>query len=180
MNANQMRWPSRLLRSFQDSPRGLLLDFPIKPDNAFHIHMAEAEDTGFEGMYELLTQYKYSREIAKHSTLTFDRTTSVLQSQGPHLPLFWSLDGKKFIEAHDNKISLESGDFFFLFNDGLHHFLKEERRDIQDILTKVLKIFAQDGLETTSSMLQKELTFAAKRKELSEDIHLLCFQVLNP
>jgi hypothetical protein len=29
-------------------------------------------------------------------------------------------------------------------------------------------------------MLHKELLFATKRKELSEDIHLLCFQILNP
>jgi hypothetical protein len=167
---------------FSDSPRGLLLDFPTKAEknNLFYIHMAEAEDTGFEGMYELLTQYKYSREIAKHTALTFDRDSSILQSQGPHLPLFWSLDGKKFIETQSSEVALKSGDFFFLFNDGLKQFLKEERRAIQDILMKVLKIFAQDGLETTFSMLQKELTFAAKRKELSEDIHLLCFQVLNP
>jgi hypothetical protein len=99
----------KALTLFSDSPRGLLLNFPTKSDNAFHIHMAEAEDTGFEGMYELLTQYKYSREIAKHTTLTFDRTTSILQSQGPHMPLFWSLDAKKFIEAQNNKIALESG-----------------------------------------------------------------------
>ena len=170
------------LTLFSDSPRGLLLDFPTKPDkpHLFHIQMAEAEDTGFEGMYELLTQYKYSREIAKHTAFTFDRTSSILQSQGPHVPLFWSLDNKKFIEPQTNGVVLESGDFFFLINDGLNNFLKEERRTIQDILTKVLKIFAQDGLETTFSMLKKELTFAAKRKELSEDIHLLCFQVLNP
>jgi len=165
---------------FSDSPRGLLLDFPSKLENpkTLQIHIAEAEDRGFEGMYELLTQYKYAREIPKHTTLIFDRTSSILQSSGPHFPLFWSLDGKKFLEAKDRKIALESGDFFFLFNDGLHHFLKD--RAIQDILAKVLKIFAQDGLETTFSMLQKELTFAAKRKELMEDIHLLCFQVLNP
>lgn len=167
---------------FSDSPRGLLLNLPLKPESPdlFSIHLAEAEETGFEGMYELLTQYKYSKEIAKHTSLTFDRSNGHLQSAGPHIPLFWSLDKEKFLSSKDGTVSLESGDFFFLFNEGLHHFLEEERRTIQDILAKVLKIFAQDGLETTFSMLQKELTFAAKRKELSEDIHLLCFQVLNP
>jgi HAMP domain-containing protein len=170
------------LTIFSDDPRGLLLNFPPKPDkaNLFSIHMAEAEDTGFEGMYELLTQYKYSKEIAKHTSLIFDRTSSTLQSRGPHLPLFWSLDGKKFIEPKTSEVLLECGDFFFLFNEGLNRFFKEERRSIQDILAKVLKVFAQDGLETTFSMLQKEITFAAKRKKFSEDIHLLCFQVLNP
>lgn len=164
---------------FSDSPRGLLLDFPTKPDpNLFTIHMAEAEDTGFEGMYELLTQYKNSREIAKQTILTFDRASCFLDAQGPHMPLFWSLDHKKFIEPTGSGVSLESGDFFFLCNDGLGNFLKG--RAIQNLLAKVLKIFAQEGLETTFSMLRKELTFAAKRKELSDDLHLLCFQVLNP
>lgn len=164
---------------FSESPRGLLLDFP-KPEQKdhFQIHMAEAEEEGFEGMYELLTQYKISRENPKHLSLLYDRTRSQLLCRGPRLPLFWSLDNGRFIEPHENVIKLESGDFFFLFNRGLIHFYKEPQR-VADLLAKVLKLFASDGLETTTAMLQKELTFATKRKELSEDIHLLCFQVLN-
>ncbi len=168
------------LTLFSDSPRGLLLDFPKseRPD-LFHIHIAEAEDDGFEGMYELLTQYKHSPEAHKQTSLTFDRATSIFQSQGPHSPLFWSLDHKRYLEPRDSLIQLESGDFFFLFNEGLLRLFKGPKA-IQDLIAKVLKIFAQDGLETTASMLQKELSFAAKRKELAEDIHLLCFQILNP
>ena len=168
------------LTLFSDSPRGLLLDFPkpSRPD-LFRIHMAEAEEAGFEGMYELLTQYKHSPETHKQTSLTFDRASSVFQSQGPHQPFFWSLDDKKFLEPKENCVRLESGDFFFLFNEGLLRFFKGPQA-IQDLIAKVLKIFAQDGLETTASMLQKELAFAARRKEPVEDIHLLCFQILNP
>jgi hypothetical protein len=164
---------------FSDAPRGLLLDFPKpqRPD-LFHIHMAEAEDDGFEGMYELLTQYKHSPETHKQSLFTFDRATSIFQSHGPLQPLFWSLDHKRYLEPSEKRVQLESGDFFFLFNEGLLHFFKGPKA-IQDLIAKVLKIFAQDGLETTSAMLQKELAFAAKRKELGEDIHLLCFQILT-
>ena len=168
------------LTLFSDSPRGLLLDFPKSSrKDLFRIHMAEAEDDGFEGMYELLTQYKHSPEVRKQTSLTFDRATSLFQSQGSHEPLFWSLDHKKFLEPKEGAISLESGDFFFLFNEGLLRFFKSPKA-IQDLIAKVLKIFAQDGLETTAAMLQKELVFAAKRKEPVEDIHLLCFQILNP
>jgi HAMP domain-containing protein len=168
------------LTLFSDSPRGLLLNFPKpqRPD-LFHIHMAEAEEDGFEGMYELLTQYKHSPETHKQTSLIFDRSNSLFQSQGSHLPLFWSLDHKQFLEPKEGSVALESGDFFFLFNGGLLRFFKGTKA-IQDLIAKVLKIFAQEGLETTASMLQKELAFAAKRKELAEDIHLLCFQILNP
>jgi len=167
------------LTVFSDSPRGLLLDFPKSSrSDLFRIHMAEAEDDGFEGMYELLTQYKHSPETHKQTSLTFDRATSIFQSQGSHQPIFWSLDHKLFLEPKEGRVPLESGDFFFLLNEGLQRFLGPKA--IQDLLAKVLKVFAQDGLETIASMLQKELAFAAKRKEPLEDLHLLCFQILNP
>jgi hypothetical protein len=73
---------------------------------------------------------------------------------------------------------METGDFFFLFNQGLLKFYRT-REQIGQLITKVLKVFASDGLETTALMLQKEIAYAVKRKDLEEDIHLLCFQVLN-
>jgi hypothetical protein len=164
---------------FSESPRGLLLDFP-KPEEKEHflIHMAEAEEDGFEGMYQLLTQYKLSRSHSKHLSLLYDRKSAQLLCKGPQTPIFWSLDNRQFMQSENGSIKLETGDFFFLFNEGLMNFYKEPK-SIKNLLAKVLKLFASDGLETTSSMLQKELTFATKRKELVEDIHLLCFQVLN-
>lgn len=177
---------------FSESPRGLLLDFP-KPDrpDTFLVHMAEAEEDGFEGMYQLLTQYKQlSKENLTrgqgvltgqetHTSLLFDRTASTLHLRGPHLPLFWSLDEKKFLDPINDSLKVESGDYLFLFSQGLIRFYKGHKQ-ISELLTKVLKIFASDGLETTANMLQKELAFATKRKDLTEDIHLICFQILNP
>lgn len=165
---------------FSENPKGLLLDFPKSDDpHLFQIHMAEAEEEGFEGMYQLLTQYKFSKESQTHTSLHFSRSRSTLQCKGSQLPLIWSLEEGKFLVAADGETKVESGDFFFLFNQGLLSFYKEPKK-ITDLLTKVLKIFAQDGLETTAAMLQKEISFATKRKELEEDIHLLCFQILNP
>ncbi|MBX9743680.1 MAG: HAMP domain-containing protein [Chlamydiales bacterium] len=164
---------------FSESPKGLLLEFPKpKQKDQFLIHMAEAEEDGFEGMYELLTQYKLSKDNPKHLSIVYDRTRGDLLCKGSQLPLFWSLDHRRFLQPTAGLVPLESGDFFFLFNRGLINFYKEPKR-ITDLLAKVLKLFASDGLETTAAMLQKELTFATKRKELSEDIHLLCFQVLS-
>lgn len=171
---------------FSESPRGLLLDFPkLESPNQFQIHLVEAEEDGFEGMYQLLTEYKLSKEskgsiLGQEATsLLFDRTASTLQIKGPHLPFFWSLDEEKFLIPDDGKLKVDSGDYIFYLNQGINRFFKGENQ-ISDLLAKVLKVFASDGLETTSAMLQKELSFALKRKNLNEDIHLLCFQILCP
>lgn len=171
---------------FSESPKGLLLDFPApKNPEQFQIHMAEAEEEGFEGMYQLLTQYKLIKANSSlmgqeaHTSLLFDLKKSSLQIKGPHLPIYWSLDEEKFIEPINGSILADSGDYLFLFNQGLIRFYRD-RSNLLELLSKVLKIFASDGLETTSAMLQKELSFATKRKELDEDIHLLSFQILKP
>ncbi|PIS03052.1 MAG: hypothetical protein COT85_03215 [Chlamydiae bacterium CG10_big_fil_rev_8_21_14_0_10_42_34] len=172
---------------FSEEPKGLLLDFPKPPnlpplaneDDLFHIHMAEAEEEGFEGMYQLLTEYKRARETHTHTSLILDRNTSTLQIKGPHIPLIWSLDDHKFLEPANGLLKVDSGDYLFLFNQGLLRFYKGQKQ-ITELISKVLKVFASDGLETTAAMLHKELSFATKRKDLEEDIHLLCFQILTP
>ncbi len=161
---------------FSPTPRGLLLVFPKQEhSHLFQVHMAEAEEEGFEGMYQLLTQYKLSKET--QSSLLFDRRASTLNIQGPLIPFIWSLEQKTFLEPIDS-LTVDSGDYVFLFSRGLLRFCKGHKQ-VAQILEKVLKVFAPDGLETTSAMLQKELSFATKRKSLEEDIHLLSFQILS-
>lgn len=165
---------------FSESPKGLLLDFPkTEKADVFQIHLAEAEEEGFEGMYQLLTHYKLSKGSFEgaHTALLIDKTSSTLQIKGSHLPLFWSLDDKKFLEPSGGQLKVESGDYIFFFNQGLFRLLRQGQ--VSDLLSKVLKVFASEGLETTTAMLQKELAFATKRKSLEEDVHLLCFQILS-
>lgn len=173
---------------FSENPKGFLLDFPKteRPDQ-FLFHIAEAKEEGFEGMYQLLTQHKlYKEQLGKDSIweqepytlFELDKVNKILTYKGPHTPLLWSLEKRGYENAIQEKFPIESGDYLFLYNQGLFHFLKGENH-ILDLIAKVLKIFASDGLETTAAMLQKELAFATKRKELLDDIHLLCFQILN-
>ncbi len=163
---------------FSENPKGLLLDFSkIDNPNLFQIQLAEAEEEGFEGMYQLLTQYKQGSLKEAHSTLTFDKASSILETKGPHLPLFWSLNDKKFLDPKEGLLKVDPGDYIFFLNQGFSRLFRQNQ--IYDLLAKVLKVFASDGLETTTAMLQKELSFATKRKTLSEDIHLLCFQILG-
>jgi HAMP domain-containing protein len=160
---------------FSENPRGLLLDFP-KHDH-FQIHLAEAPEEGFEGMYQLLTHYKLSKNDLPHTTLTLK--DSLLHIKGPHTPLFYSLAQNAFLEPTDDTLPVESGDYLFLFNQGLLRLLQGHKQ-LTALLSKVLTVFASDGLETLSAMLHKELSYTIKRKPLEEDIHLLCFQVLIP
>lgn len=164
---------------FSENPRGILLNFP-KPSKPgqFHIHLAEALEEGFEGMYQLLTQSKIEKEIPMRTALVLDLTASLLHAQSVEKPFIWSMSKKKFLDFTTPSIKVHSGDFFFLFNQGMSRFYKSPK-NIADLLSKVLKVFAQDGLETTAAMLQKEISFLVKRKDPQEDIHLLCFQILT-
>ncbi len=167
---------------FSESPRGFLLDFPkSEKTDLFQIHVAEAEEEGFEGMYQLLTHYKLSKgQLGEsHTSLLFDRTSSTLQIRGSQLPFFWSLDDEKFLEPLQGSLKVDTGDYIFFFNQGLIRLMRG-RNGVAELLCKVLKVFASDGLETTAAMLQKELAFVTKRLHLEEDIHLLSFQILNP
>ncbi len=167
------------ISAFSENPRGLLLDFPKNESpHLFHIHMAEAESAGFEGMYDLLIRYKYAKKTKARTFITLDLNQSTLHWEGPQTPLLWSLKESKWMDPNGKTFSIEPGDFFFLFNQGLFNFYRSPNQ-ISHLLSRVLKVFAQDGLETTSAMLQKEIGFAIRRKDLEDDIHLLSFQVLN-
>ncbi|MBI5272663.1 MAG: HAMP domain-containing protein [Chlamydiia bacterium] len=165
---------------FSENPRGLLLDFPkAQAPQHFLIHMEEAEEEGFEGMYQLLTRYKHFTESSTHTSLLLNTDASTLQWNGAQIPLIWSLEDSKFYEATTAAISIQSGDFFFLFNRGFVKLMRTPQRTA-DLLCKVLKIFSRDGLETVAAMIHKEIGFAIKRRDLDDDIHILCFQVLIP
>ena len=168
----------KALTFFSETPRGLLLHFPKPVDERlFHIHLAEAGKEGFAGMYQLLTKHETRKESAK-TQIVLDRAASTILAKGP-LPFFlWSLQNKQFLAASSSPVAVESGDFFFLCNQGLSHLCQNPQK-IAHILSKVLKVFAQDGLDTSAAMIHKELSFMTKRKDFTEDVHLLCFQILS-
>jgi HAMP domain-containing protein len=167
-----------------NSPRGLLLNFPFENDQLLKIHLVEAEENGFEGMYHLLTQYKLLKETDFFESrrefpflhLELDKEKNIVSYQSYCMPdpIFWSTSEQSFLP---NEKSLEAGDYFFLFNRGLLELYKEKIH-LKNMFQKVLSLFAIDGLKTCEAMLQKEISFACKRKIPTEDIHLICFQRL--
>ncbi len=173
---------------FSENPRGLLLDLPKTEKNPLlQIHLVEAKETGFEGMYELLTQYKLSKEtVAKDLDETFPSLHVTIDSQKASLtyssnhftaPILWSMKQRSIVENLQGDVELQTGDFFFLFNQSCVK-LCDNHKKIQDLISKILKYFAEEGLDTCAAMLQKELAFLVKKKDPEEDIHLVCFQAL--
>jgi HAMP domain-containing protein len=168
------------------SPRGLFVDFPPSSrPNIIKVHLAEANEDGFDGIYELLTQHKLTKELTQDQLpfpslrLRLDRENSTIAARcvGCVAPYLWSLSAGELFELKD-QLPVNAGDFVFLMNQGFVSFFKNPAR-ISDLLSRVLKHFASDNLETIAAMLHKELTFAIKRKDLTEDLHLLCIQILS-
>lgn len=173
---------------FSENPKGLLLDLPKNEKNEhLQIHLVEAKEEGFEGMYDLLTQYKLSKETAAreldetfphlHVTIDTQKPSFIYSSNHFTTPILWSMANQTIIENTHGEVTLGSGDFLFLFNQSLIT-LCENQKKIQDLIAKIFRFFGDEGLETCASMLQKELSFLVKKKDLEEDIHLICFQLL--
>lgn len=167
------------------TPRGLRIDFPISGSpNLVHVHVAEAKSRGLDGIYQLLTQYKPWKEqppkkiVFPSLRLTFNcENTVLIQSAGFAEPLHWSLTNEALKEIHGT-CTVEAGDLILIINQGFYSFFNNVSKRL-DLVERVFKYFAQDGLETILAMLQKEITFAIKRKELIEDLHLICIQILK-
>lgn len=173
---------------FSENPRGLLLDLPKTEKNPLlQIHLVEAKETGFEGIYELLTQYKLSKETAAkeldetfpslHVSIDTQKSSFIYSSNRFTVPILWSMKTNSIVENLHGEIEVQSGDFFFLFNQTCLKLCGNHKK-IQDLISKILKYFAEEGLDTCVAMLQKELTFLVKKKDPEEDVHLICFQVL--
>lgn len=173
----------RSIHFFSTHPRGVLLEFPQKLKNTetFQLLFSEAKEPKVEGIYKLLSSKKESSQefiLEKNSFLLY---------RGPFTPIVWSLEKKCFLEAKNfgsNQISnhkvleVETGDIFFLFNHGFFNFYQSHQK-IEALFNKVLKVFAQDGLDTFISMLEKEISFSIRRKNPKEDLHLIAFQLLD-
>ncbi len=166
-----------------NAPRGLILNFPqTSKEEHFTLHLAEAKEKGLDGMYELLSQYKLSDELPISSlSLLLDREKSAIRSKVKRFPspLFWCHSEEEISKIKGEFQAIKPGDFVFLMNHAFVSFFKSPER-ISQMLTKVLRVFATDGLETSAAMLQKEIAFQTKRKDILEDLHLICLQVLSP
>ena len=172
---------------YSHSPRGFMLDLPSTETEEFlQIRLIEAKEKGFDGMYKLLTNYKNFKQSQSKLTKKLPMLDIVINKKKYKMeifnnklskPIVFSAKRMEFLEYNENELTLDPATFIFIFNKGLYKIFKNEN-EIKDLLFKILKFFSEDGLETITDMLKKELTFATKRKDIEDDIHLLCLQLL--
>lgn len=164
------------------SPKGLLLKYPQQTKaEQFALHLLEAKEEGIDGMYELLIQHKFAKEPqGKILSLVLDRDGSLLRTKisGFPFPLFWSYANEELFPIKGESHPIQPGDFVFLMNQAFFSFFKNPAR-ISQLIEKVLNVFGQEGLEISAAMLQKEISFLAKRRDLEDDLHLICIQILS-
>jgi hypothetical protein len=179
----------KAITQFSDSPRGILLDIFDANENDINLYLVEAEEKNFDGMYQLLTNYKhYKKNLSSQlnhpsssylkMTLSTENKQCFVKSNNFYQPLFWSLKNKTLVEANnDMPIFFEPGDYFFICTQGIiDHFLNYDK--VKALITKVMKFFGEDGLDICVGMLKKEISFTTKYSPIKEDIHLLCSQIL--
>lgn len=143
--------------------------------------LLEAQEQGFPGLFQL-NQYTYlSKEDLKDKAFIecqFIDQYRLLRYHSHTLfpPLVWSIQDQQFIKGHRQEIPLQNRDMIFLYNSSLiEHFETEEV--IEEWFARVLRHFAEDGLETIHVMLTNELTFLAKKQHAKHHFKIISLQV---
>lgn len=171
------KFTMRAMSFFSDNPTGLLLDFPKSlMKNEVQIRLSEAKEDGLEAMYELLTELKSRKRKNPSHFLILNHEKESLKNMGKNPVYLFSQKTKKVSEL-SQEMDVQSGDFCFLMNHGLFEFTKGSK-NILKILQKVLNVFEAEGIDTVSRMLQKEISFLTKRKNIKADLHLICMQLV--
>lgn len=155
---------------YSASPKGLFLSYPRKP-GSFALHLLEAKEEGIDGVVAL-----YKEQPDKSLSLYLEQGALRTKANGFPLPFLWS--NEELFPLKTASRTVQPGDYVFLMNQAFLAFFKSPAR-ISQLLKKVLSVFKDEGLEICTTMLQKEIAFLAKRRNLEEDLHLICVQILS-
>lgn len=173
----QMRLTSINLSNIQ---KGILLKYDQDHEKNLHLVWIEAPEQGFE---EILNLNKVSSlpieqlENYPYCECTFEKNASVLHYKSQNLfpPLIWSLTTQEFKKGKE-KVNLNNKDMIFLYNSGfINQFHTVE--NVEKWFSKILRHFAEDGLDIIHTMLANELTFLTKRENLKENFQILSMQL---
>ncbi|MDR3623925.1 MAG: hypothetical protein P4L16_02160 [Chlamydiales bacterium] len=162
----------RSLDLISEQLRGLALT--ISPDALnTSVTLKEAKEKGFQGIYALI-----KTKEASSLNLTFHHASHTLSyiCHAMPIPFVWNTAENTRAEAFEDTFNLKSKDLVFLYNQGFgKHFSSEV--SIHAWFGKVLRHFAKDGLDITTAMLEKELLFFSRKRNIDEDIHIICIQI---
>lgn len=161
--------------------KGLFLKMDRLSSGHLTLTLLEAQEQGFAGLFQLNQWAHLPHEelkdksfiecqfIDQYHALRYDVYTLFP-------PLVWSIKGQHFIKGDRQKIPLENRDMVFLYNSSLiDHFETEEAIEVW--FARVLRHFAEDGLDAIHVMLTNELTFLAKRQHTKHNFKILSLQL---
>lgn len=161
--------------------KGLFFKINRFPFCDLMLMLFEAQEQGFSGLFQL-NQWAYlpKQELKDKAFIEcqFVDQYRLLRYHAHILfpPLVWSVKSKQFIKHDQQEIPLQNRDMIFLYNSGLiEHFLTEEA--IKAWFARVLRHFAEDGLETIPLMLTNELTFLTKKQHTKQNFKIISLQV---
>lgn len=161
---------------------GILLKVEANED--LHFALVEAKSPGFGGLFDLnqmalLPIDAFQQE--HHTDCYFYHHFTRMKSVSHHLspPLVWSTQSNCFISPTNEEYILNNRDMIFLYNSGLVDLFHSEAR-VAAWFAKVLRHFAQDGLEAIQTMLSNEIEFIAKKHGLNRNYQIISLQISIP
>lgn len=165
--------------------KGLLLKIDrAQPNHDFTLCLVEAQEQGFAGLFELNQQAYLPTDTLNSQSFVecqFLQNFSYLHYKLNHLfpPLVWSIKSQKFIKESHNEIPLQNQDMVFLYNSSLiEQFNTQEH--LENWLGRVLRHFAEDGLDIIYTMLTNELNFLAKKQQVKRNFQIISMQIKIP
>jgi HAMP domain-containing protein len=168
--------------SASKNQNGLLLQ--IEQDKDLRLSLIEAKNVGFAGLYDLnkkasLSIEELSDEYYIDCKLTDNYKKMHCDIHEMSSPLVWSVESNNYIQPKNQDYSLQNQDMIFLFNSGLVELFGTEAK-VAAWFSKVLRHFAQDGLETIQIMLSNELDFISKKHGLKRNYQIISLQISIP
>jgi HAMP domain-containing protein len=163
---------------FSQLQKGLFLKIDRLPSI---LTLIEAQEQGFAGLFQLNQWAHLPEEKFKNKPFIecqFIDQYRILRYHAHQLfpPLVWSIRARHFIKSDSQCIPLQNRDMIFLYNSSLiEHFATEEA--IEQWFAKVLRHFAEDGLDTIHVMLTNELSFLAKKQHIKHNFKIISLQI---
>lgn len=152
--------------NFTNVQKGLLLKID-KSEKETNLTLLEALQTGFEPLYQL--NRATEEDEYPYLKCSFQKNYTVLRYQAHllHPPLVWSVKKEAFVKEENQQFVLHDLDMILLFNSNVS----------KEWFAKILRHFADDGIDTIQTMLTNELNFLGKRENLKENFQIITLQV---
>lgn len=149
-------------------------------DDKLQFLFSENREPGFEGMIELIKSSQNPKDnYPPRIVLNFHSNKNEMfsESYGMIEPIIWQTKTST-CSLLKGSVRLQKGDFLILFNTSFAKLFSDPKH-VQDWFAKVLRHFAEEGLDPVTTMLNNELNFLTNKHHINQDIHILCLHFID-